>query len=391
MRPRSLSTAQPTGRGVVAAPRTTMTDVAKAAGVSQTTVSLVLNPNSGAKLSGETRQRVHDAVARLGYRLSRRKEAPAQVGERNLIVYLTDELSTSQHPVFNIDGAREAAWDHGCMLAVYATRGDRALEAATLAWVLAQSSLLGVVYATISTRAVEPPAALGKTTSVLLNCYDAQRRFASVVPGEVAGGHTGTDYLLRLGHRRIGFINGEPWMDASQDRLKGYRQALATADLPFDARLVRDGDWMVGTGYSHALSLMAETAPPSAIFCANDLMAIGAIEALKQLGLQVPADVSVLGYDDQEIARHTHPPLSTVLLPNFELGHTAVETLVELARGKKLQSVGRRRLLKVECPLIERESAAEPAVLAGRGKAKAKARTRNNRHEPPRPRTRVSP
>ncbi|WP_176055768.1 substrate-binding domain-containing protein, partial [Paraburkholderia caribensis] len=116
----------------------------------------------------------------------------------------------------------------------------------------------------------------------------------------------------------------ETWQDAAKDRLKGYRQALATADLRFDPHLVRDGDWSSGKGFEHTLSLMKEPHPPTAIFCANDLTAIGAIEALKQLGLRVPEDVSVMGYDDQEIARHTHPPLTTVVLHNYALGRCAV-------------------------------------------------------------------
>lgn len=353
----------------VAAPRnrrTTMTDVATAAGVSQTTVSLVLNPHSGAKLSEATRNRVLDAVARLGYR-STRQAAPAPArpgGGRNLIVYLADELSTTQHPAVNIDGAREAAWNHNCLLAVYATRGDEALELATLQATLANPSVLGIIYATISTREVELPHGFGELPAVLLNCYDAERRYPSVVPAEVAGGHVGTEHLLARGHRRIGFINGEPWMDAARDRLKGYRQALATADLPFDPRLVRDGDWMVDTGRAHALSLLAEPAPPTALFCANDLMAIGAIDAVRSLGLRVPEDVSVLGYDDQEVARHMDPPLSTMVLPNFELGQTAVDLLVQRAASMAAPAE-RQRMLKVECPLVERSSVAAPAGAAG--------------------------
>ncbi len=143
--------------------------------------------------------------------------------------------------------------------------------------------------------------------TVLLNCYTSEGGQSSVVPAEVAGGHIATEYLLNAGHRRIGYINGEPWQDASKDRLKGYRTALATADLPFAPELVRDGDWSSGLGFEQTLSLMREPNPPTAIFCANDLTALGAIEAIKQLGLRVPEDVSVLGYDDQEIARHTHP------------------------------------------------------------------------------------
>ncbi|MBW8835234.1 MAG: substrate-binding domain-containing protein, partial [Burkholderia sp.] len=104
------------------------------------------------------------------------------------------------------------------------------------------------------------------------------------------------------------------------------------------------------------LSLMCEPNPPTAIFCANDLMELGAIEALKQLGLRVPDDVSVLGYDDQEIARHTHPPLSTVVLPNYELGKWAVDTLLQEEHNRAAGAPVRRRTVKLDGPLIERGS-----------------------------------
>ena len=140
------------------------------------------------------------------------------------------------------------------------------------------------------------------------------------MPGEVAGGHAATDVLIRAGHRRIGYVNGEASMEASRHRLRGYRQALATADLPFDPDLVREGNWQPLSGYEATRELMRLTAPPTAIFCANDLMAVGCYEALRELGLRIPDDVAVMGYDDREIAQHLHPPLTTVLLPHFEMG-----------------------------------------------------------------------
>jgi LacI family transcriptional regulator len=164
---------------------------------------------------------------------------------------------------------------------------------------------------------------------------------------------------------RSGFINGETWQDAAKDRLKGYRQAIATADLPFAENLVRDGDWSSGKGFEHTLSLMREPNPPTAIFCANDLMALGAIEALKQLGLRVPEDVSVLGYDDQEIARHTHPPLSTVVLPNYELGRWAVETLLQEEQNRAAGAPIKHRTVKLDGPLIERASVCPPGFSSG--------------------------
>jgi LacI family transcriptional regulator len=112
---------------------------------------------------------------------------------------------------------------------------------------------------------------------------------------------------------------------------------------------------------------MQEARPPTALFCANDLMAIGALEAIKSLGLKVPEDVSVMGYDDQEISRHTRPPLTTVLLPNYEMGRSAVESLLhevhqDDATYAAQSSKPRRLLIKVDCPVVERQSVAQVTV-----------------------------
>lgn len=341
--------------------RPTMTDVAQAAGVSQSTVSMVLNNVPGARLSADTRARVLGMAVSLGYRLPRREVGAAEGSTRHRVIgYLVDEISTSPHPVVSVDGARDAAWEQGCLLQVAVTRNNAEQEAAALEALLANPALLGVVYSTIFTRAVQAPAALQQVPTVLLNCHDPARRHPAVVPGEVAGGHTATEHLVRQGHVRIGFINGEPWMEAAQDRFKGYRRALATADLPFDPALVLDGDWMSGTGFNGTLRLMQLPRPPTAIFCANDLMALGALEALKQLGLRVPQDVSVMGYDDQEISRHTHPPLTTLVLPSYEMGQAAVELLLKLAGSTGAAGAARRLLTKIDGPLVLRESVAPP-------------------------------
>lgn len=374
-----------------------MTDIAKAVGVSQSTVSLVLNDAAGAKFSEATRAKVHDAARALGYRLTGRAPVapPVARSPRNLIVYLADEISTSPHPVVNIDGARDAAWERGYVLAVYSTHGNAEIEAQVLRSVLAMPNLLGVIYATVYTRKVTVPEALRDVHAVLLNCYTSDHSYSSVVPAEVVGGHTATEYLLSHGHRRIGFINGEPWQDAAKDRIKGYRQALATAGVPFDEALARDGDWSSGLGFEHTLSLMREPNPPTAIFCANDLTAIGAIEALKQLGLRVPEDVSVLGYDDQEIARHTHPPLSTVVLPNYELGRWAVETLLQEHENHEAGAPLRKRIVKLDGPLIERTSVTAPGEDAAAPDAGAstgeRARTRAVGESSATPPTRTAP
>lgn len=343
--------------------RPTMTDVAKAAGVSQSTVSMVLNSVEGARLAATTRARVLSVAMELGYRLTRRDPVlqstqDAGANGRKLVAYLVDELSTSVHPVQSVDGARDAAWQHDCLLSVAVTRGNPAQEAAAIESFKSHPHLLGFVYSTIFTREVQLPASLAGVPTVLLNCHSTGFTGPAIVPSELAGGHAATEYLLSKGHTRIGYVNGEPWMEAAKDRLKGYRRALATHDIAFDASLVRDGDWNMSSGYAAAQELMRLERPPTAIFCANDLMAMGALDALHELGLKVPEQVAVMGYDDQEMAQHTRPALSTALLPNYEMGRSALEALLEVTQDKPgAKTSGRPRIIKIECPVVSRESA----------------------------------
>jgi LacI family transcriptional regulator len=354
---RGASFETPIGNGdldtLIARRNPTMTDVARLAGVSQSSVSLILNKMTGARISEATRDRVTEIAREIGYYLpaGRRQERPAP--ERNVIAYLVDEISTSPHPVVTLDGVRDSGWEAGFLVQTYVTRSNPELEAATVELVRRDPNVVGVIYSTIFTRMVSPPAGLDDFPTVLLNCYAQDRRMHSIVPSEVSGAFIATQYLLNHGHRRIGFVNGEPWMDASADRLKGYRQALATADIPFDPQLLRHGDWLPLKGYELALDLLRAPNPPSAIFCANDLMAIGALEAASELGLNVPDDVSIMGYDDQELARYTHPPLSTLTLPNYEMGRQAGELLIELATRNKTSWP---KTIKIDGPLIERAS-----------------------------------
>jgi LacI family transcriptional regulator len=141
-------------------------------------------------------------------------------------------------------------------------------------------------------------------------------------------------------------------MDASRDRLNGYRRALAEHDIRFDRELVRPGNWEPSAGYEMTRVLMALERPPDAIFCANDLMALGCFDALRELGRRIPEDVAVIGFDDRDIAQTMRPPLTTLLLPHREMGAIAASILIEAAGGL---ATGPTQI-KVECPLVERSS-----------------------------------
>jgi LacI family transcriptional regulator len=327
----------------------TMMDVASRAGVSQATVSLVLNDSPGVRLSDATRERVRQAADELGYRLVRRgqRKPPA---DQNLIAFIADEMATDPWMSIAFDGAREKALEYGLTVCLTVTRGDPEAEAMILNQMGQQ--LLGIIYGTTLTRRAEPSPALFNHRTVLLNCYDAKRRLPSVLPGELVGGRVATERLIQAGRKRVALINGQEGLDASRDRLKGYRQALSTHDISFDPDLVRPGNWEPSSGYEMTQALMALEDPPDAIFCANDMMAVGCFDALKEMGLSIPEDISVVGFDDREIAQFTRPPLTTLVLPHYEMGEIAAELLIDAAGGLKAGPTQ----IKVECPLVERES-----------------------------------
>lgn len=336
-----------TARG--AGKRVTMTDVARQSACSQSTVSVVLNNTPGIRISRETRDRVIAVARQLGYEIIPGHAALSDRPRQVAIVF--DRIATSPEAVVSIDGARETAWATGHVVTIAQTLNDAEMEPVTIDALL-RNGVDALVYATIMTRKVQVPEQLyrAKVPVVLLNCYADDRRFPSVCPGEVAGGHRATDTLIRAGHRRIAIITGEMWMDAARDRLRGYRQALATADIAYDPVLVREGNWQTSAGYDHTHVLMRLREPPTAIFCSNDRMAVGCYEALKERGLTIPGDVSVVGYDDEEVARHLSPQLTTLVLPHREMGRWAIERALSPTPGDKFP------VTKLECPLIVRDS-----------------------------------
>lgn len=332
--------------------RVTMKDVALLAGVSQSTVSFVLNGLTDMRISRETRARVMSAVDELGYRPRGAGRPPKPVG-RGIIGLMFDEIATSPFAAISIESVQEEAWKANLLVEVVMTGGDAVYEAETLKkW--AGDNAYGVIYASILTREVTPPPALSRHRAVLLNCYDGGGTYPSVVPAERRGGEAATAALIAAGHRRIAFISGEPWMEAADQRMEGYERALRAARIPVDPSLIVEGNFLPSGGRLATLKLMTSERRPDAIFCANDLTAVGCYEALKELGERPGETIAVMGYDDQEIAQHLSPALSTVLLPHREMGQWCVEWL--LTQGQKV------RVERAECPLVLRESHKTRAV-----------------------------
>jgi LacI family transcriptional regulator len=342
-----------------------MGDVAKLAGCSQSTVSLVLNEIPNVRIAEETRRRVREAARSIGYQVPWAHARP--MGAMREIGFVVDRLATSPEAVVSIDGAHEAARQDDHLLLIATTLSDPEIERATLASLLSRP-IDGLIYASIMTRRIEPPELPRSVPTVLLNCYTEDRALPSVIPGEIAGGQAATTHLARAGHRRIAIVTGEMWMEAAQDRLRGYRRALATADVPFDPELVREGNWEYGSGYEAARALTSLPDPPTAIFFANDRMAVGGYARLREQGLRIPQDISVIGYDDQAICQELSPPLTTMVLPHREMGQWAVEWLLHEAQrphgGRHSETErphqGRFPVVKLDCPLVDRDSVGPP-------------------------------
>ena len=171
------------------------------------------------------------------------------------------------------------------------------------------------------------------------------------------GGYTATQHLIELGHRRIACLAGTHSPSRSQDRITGYRDALEANGLVSDPELVLIGDWSFASGKQSAMRLMQRAEPPTAIFACNDIMAIGVLSGLHALGLAVPADVSVVGYDDISASAYVVPALTTMATPIRELGVMMCQMLVDYIDGA-LDGMVMRRSLPVK--LVVRESTAPP-------------------------------
>ncbi|MER5210267.1 LacI family DNA-binding transcriptional regulator [Streptomyces sp. NPDC002838] len=336
-------------------------DVAAAAGVSATTVSHILNEVEGKRINAETRQRVLEAARELGYAPNTLARG-LRLKRSNTIGFVSDQIATTPHAGRIILGAQEEAAKHGLLLLMLNTGGDPELERKEIDLLL-QRQVDGVLYASMYHRVVSVPERLRSVPTVLLDARSDDPGVPSVVPDEVLGGETAVRELVRHGHRRIGFITNVDDIPATHGRLEGYRRALAEADIAEDLRLVVAETTDAVGGYRAALRLLRAEERPTALFCFADRMAMGVYRAAAELGLSIPADLSVIGFDNQElICDGLFPGLTTVALPHYEMGVRAVAQLLALT-GAQDQEAGPAAQEMLPCPLVVRASVASPPRL----------------------------
>lgn len=329
----------------------TLRDVARVAGVSVATVSLVVNNKTQARVGEGTRQRVLQTVNALGYRTNALARSLVR-GESPFIGLVADAIATTPFAGQIVRGAQEEAWKYGYVLLVADTDAvpdatDRAIQMMT------EHRAHGILFSTWYHRDVEPPASLGTIPTVFVNCRSTSPGSYSVIPDEEQGGRAATEHLIERGHSRIAFINSTETTPSTVGRLRGYKQALSSADIAYDPKLVVRSFPEQEGGYAAGERLLAMVNRPTAVFCYNDRVAMGLYDRLKEAGLAIPNDMAVVGFDDQEvIAAHLRPALTTVALPHYDIGALAVRTLLDLTGPRQ----GPAGVQQVMCPPLIRES-----------------------------------
>jgi LacI family transcriptional regulator len=308
--------------------KVTIIEVADKAGVSFGTVSRVINNDIHVKQ--ETRKRVLDAMKKLGYVANRQARSLAG-GKSNIIGVLVPDLGTGyiEEIIRGIDAELSLS---NLDLILYTTHRTASKEANYVA-----NLAKGMVDGLLLVLPRSPADYIGTLKRrnfpfVLIDHQGTGRNCPAVGATNWQGAYRATEYLIKLGHTRIGFITG--WMDlgCAMDRLEGYLSALRTHHASDAPELVYEGTFFQPDGYAGASALLDLPNPPTAIFASNDIMALGAMDAVRSRGLRIPDDISIIGFDDIPQAAAVRPALTTVNQPLEKMGRVATQMLLDLLR-----------------------------------------------------------
>jgi LacI family transcriptional regulator len=306
--------------------KVTIIDVAAQAGVSFGTVSRVINNDIHVKK--ETRARVIQTMERLGFVANRQARSLAG-GKSNTIGVLVPDLGTGYigEIIRGIDAELSLS---SLDLVLYTTHRTASKEANFVA-----DLATGMVDGLLLVLPRRPVDFIGNLTQrkfpfVLIDHQAAGLDCPAVGATNWQGGYNATEYLIKLGHSRIGFITGSMDLGCSVDRLEGYRSALRTNHIPDAPELIYEGDFFQPDGYAGASAMLDLPNSPTAIFASNDVMAMGAMDAVRSRGLRIPEDMSIIGFDDIPQASLIHPALTTINQPLENMGRAATQMLLDL-------------------------------------------------------------
>jgi LacI family transcriptional regulator len=332
--------------------KVTIVEVAAQAGVSFGTVSRVINNDIHVKK--ETRERVLATMQTLGFVANRQARSLAG-GRSNSIGVLVPDLGTGYigEITRGIDTELSLTGRDMILYTTHRTASKEANYVANLATGMVDGLLLVLPRSPIDyiSNLTER-----KFPFVLIDQQGTGRDCPAVGATNWQGGYNATEYLLSLGHRRIGFITGSMDLGCAVDRLAGYRSALRTNHIPEAPELVYEGDFNQPEGYTGALALLDLPEPPTAIFASNDVMAYGVLDAVRNRGLRIPGDISVVGFDDIPQSSLVRPALTTVNQPLEKMGRVAAQMLLDLLKNPD------KAANRIELPtqLMVRDSCTKP-------------------------------
>jgi DNA-binding LacI/PurR family transcriptional regulator len=300
----------------------------------------------------ETRERIRQIAARQGYTVSAIARGLVTRRTNTIGVVVTSIADPFVGEV--VAGIEECAIGHGYSVILATCHAEperemlavRGLRERRVDGILVTASRVGALYLPLLAEMNAP--------IVLINNQHPGEFGFNVTIDNQHGARQAGDHLVALGHRRIAYIGDRCGFQSDTERFAGYRQALEAAGIAFDAALVAHGDGGPESGEAAMAQLLELPELPTAVFCYNDMEAFGALRAARARGLRVPADISLVGFDDLYLASYVDPPLTTVRQPKQEMGRQAVETLFELLAGRKPSSVVK------PCELIVRASTAPP-------------------------------
>ncbi|MBN1311482.1 MAG: LacI family DNA-binding transcriptional regulator [Anaerolineae bacterium] len=326
----------------------TLAEIAQVAGVSVATVSRVLS-NADYPLKEETRQRILKLAEEMGYKPNLIARS-LQSNRSHLVGVIVDRMQ-SPFSAATVEGIQDGLRNAGYSISIAYSNRDRDLAIEAIdSFYSRQVDGIIILNSWLHTYN-DPILALQDRPFVFVNRLFSNCIQNCVGPGDHYGAQLATQHLVDLGHQRIGYINGmQDWIEA-QNRLSGYRDVLAKHALPVDGNLIRQGDWSVNSGHQAAQELLALEERPTAIFAANDIMALGAIYAVQEAGLEIPADIAIVGYDDRDFAAWIRPALTTIRMPSYEMGQAAARLLLKQLAGEEMEDA-----TQVPGKLVIRES-----------------------------------
>lgn len=317
--------------------RITSFDVAKKSGVSRSTVSFVLNDIPGIRISPETRQRVLDAAHELGYHpdSAGRKLASGRSNTIGLV------LRQSREQVFAdallpkvVLGVGQAAAQYGFQILLNAVEPEDTNGYIRL---IQENHVDGIILSGPQQNDLEIIHLYKEGFPIILMGQLPNSPLPFVDIDAIAGSQRAVSHLIELGHRRVAMITNAPLeYTSAQQRFAGYERALKQAGLAIDPELLKAGAYTPQSGYAAMQELLQCTPRPTAVFVASDVVAVGAIQAVKEAGLRIPEDIAIVGFDDIPLAEFFDPPLTTIRIPSYGLGWAASESLVKLIHDKNL-------------------------------------------------------